>query len=102
MIPIDVNNDGVADYNVQIPQPSCLSALPIKQSQLNPANPDDAICLADGTAQNAGIVGATGGNSMCSSTQWDVQGTVLDTNQTGVNVTTHQGVSVRVAAGTSC
>jgi hypothetical protein len=101
-VPVDINNDGVADYNVQVPAPNCLSALPIKQNQLNPANPDDAGCLADGAVQNAGIVGALSGNSNCSNTQWDVQGNVLDVNGSGVNVTAHQGVTVRVPAGTSC
>ena len=101
-VAVDVNNDGKTDYSVNVQPPNCISTLPIKLVDLDVSQPDDAACMASGTSQNSGIVGAgTGGNSLCSNTQWDVEAIVSDPNS-GANVTMHQGIAIRVAAGTAC
>ena len=99
---IDINNDGTNDYAVAVPAPACLVSLPIKLVNLDIAKTDDRPCFASGKVTTSGYVGAaSGGASLCSNTQWDVQATVTDPNS-GAKVTTHQGISKRVAVGTPC
>ena len=103
-VAVDINNDGTSDYTVSVPTPACLASTPIKQSQLNASNPDDIPCFGTSTLQNSGIVGGTGssGNSLCANTTWDVAASYSDSAGTGLKVTTHQGVNLKVVAGTSC
>lgn len=103
-VAVDINNDGVTDYTVAVPTPVCVASTPIKQSQLNSTSPTDIPCFGSSSMQNAGIVGGTGssGNSLCANTTWDVQATYADPGSTGLNVVTHQGVNLRVVAGTTC
>jgi Tfp pilus assembly protein PilX len=103
-IAVDINNDGTADYSVTAPTPSCLASTPIKQAQLDAANPLDIPCFGTSSLQNSGIVGGTGssGNSLCANTTWDVSASYSDATGTGLNVSTHQGVNLRVVAGTTC
>jgi len=100
---VDINNDGTTDYTAQVAQPSCTRIVPIKTIQLDITKPDDAACLGSGASQASGIVGVGGaGDSLCANTQWDVNATVLDATSTGVSVSVHQGVAVRVSIDTSC
>jgi hypothetical protein len=106
---VDVNNDGQAEYSVTVPAPTCVAVQPIKVSDLDLSNSDDVACQTSGTMQNSGIVptgtGGTAGNSLCSSAIWDVSSsaTPLSGAANGVNTAkTHQGVSVRVAVGSTC
>ena len=103
-VPVDINNDGTADYTVSAPTPSCIASTPIKQNQLDASNPSDIPCFGTSSLQNTGIVGgkAAAGASLCAATTWDVSATYADPSGTGLNVTTHQGVNVRVVAGTTC
>jgi Tfp pilus assembly protein PilV len=104
VVSIDINNDGTADYKVNTATPSCVASVPIKQSQLDASNPSDIPCFGTSSLQNSGIVGGTasGGNSLCANTTWDVSAGYSDPSGAGLNVVTHQGVNVRVVAGTSC
>ena len=100
---VDLNRDGVTDYTVTVAAPVCLNSVPIKTVQLNINNPPDVPCFASGAAQNTGIVGAGGGgNSVCSSTQWDVSATTADNANSGATVNVHQGIGTRVPIGTNC
>jgi hypothetical protein len=103
-IAVDLDNDGTADYTVNVPTPVCVASTPIKQSQLNASNPNDLPCFGTSTLQNSGIVGVPGssGNSLCANTTWDVSAGYSDSAGTGLNVITHQGVNLKVVAGTSC
>ncbi len=103
-VPVDLDNDGTADYTVNVPTPVCVASTPIKQSQLNASNPNDLPCFGTSTLQNSGIVGVPGssGNSLCANTTWDVSAGYSDSAGTGLNVITHQGVNLKVVAGTSC
>lgn len=94
---IDVNHDGTTDYNVNVPKPKCLNATPIKTAQLDASNAEDVPCYA-----SSAYVPGSSGNSLCSNTQWEIQGTTSDVNGGAAKVTTHQGIAVRVAAGTAC
>ena len=101
---VDINGDGNTDYTANIAKPTCLNSVPIKTDdpQLSVTNPNDIACFASSASSTSGIVPAvSGGNSLCSNTQWDVKGTVTDT-RTGSSVNVHQGVGVRVAVGTAC
>lgn len=103
-VTVNINNDGVTTYPVTVPTPACIASTPIKQSQLNSASPADIPCFGSSNMQNSGIVGSTGsnGNSLCANTTWDVQANYADPGSTGLNVVTHQGVNLRVVAGTGC
>lgn len=104
-IGIDINNDGTTDYTVTIPVPTCQSSKPLSNADLDPSNAADAVCLGSGAATNTGIVstpgGAGGAQSWCYKQQWEVQANVVDT-RTGASVHLHQGVFLRVPAGTGC
>lgn len=97
-MPIDVNHDGSTDYNANVPAPKCLNVTPIKTAALDPVNAEDVPCYTSSTYQP----GVPGGNSLCSNTQWEIQATTSDANGGAATVTAHQGVAVRVAAGTAC
>lgn len=103
-VAVDINNDGTADYSVTAATPSCIASTPIKQSQLDASNPADVPCFGTSSLQNTGLVGgnASAGASLCASTTWDVSATYSDPAATGLSVVTHQGVNLRVVAGTSC
>lgn len=104
---VDINNDGADDYKVTVPKPTCLSSRPLINSDLDPSIASDAACLGSGAATNTGIISATtgsssgGAQSWCYKQQWDVQASVVD-SRTGANVILHQGIFVRVSAGTVC
>ncbi len=106
---IDVNNDGVNDYVVQVARPTCLVSKPIMVSELDVSIADDQPCFTSAKGTTTGLVSTTGGggSSLCSNSQWDIQATVTDSGSTGssgsgASVVLHQGVSKRVAVGTPC
>ena len=102
-VAVDINNDGTPAYTVAVAQPTCVSSVPIKTSELDIAKPSDAACLGSAAVQASGIIGAGGsGNSLCSNTRWDVRASTTDPVSGATNVTIHQGVAVRVPIGTAC
>jgi Tfp pilus assembly protein PilX len=96
---VDANGAGVPDVNVSIVV-LCNAIQPILNSALDFSNPNDAGCLV-GNAQDTGVTGAANGNSMCSSSVWDVQATAID-NVTSAQYVVDQGVAVRVPSATIC
>jgi hypothetical protein len=100
---VTVNTSNNKNYTVNITTPLCTSIVPIKSIELDITNADDAACLGSGSVVGAGIVGMGGsGNSLCSNSQWDIAAGVSEATTSGVNVTVHQGVAVRVPIGTTC
>lgn len=96
----------IGGYTVNVPVPACKGSTAIPNSSLDPTNPDDQPCYSSSSASNTGIFfvsGASAANTMswCYAQKWDVQAQVNDAT-TGANVTTHQGVALKVPAGTSC
>ena len=107
---VDINNDGTNDYIVQVAKPACLTTKPIQLLELDITITDDQNCFKSAKGP-IGLFGMTGGggagNSLCSSTQWDVQATVTDSGATGssgsgAKAVVHQGVAKRVKIGTPC
>ena len=97
---------GAANYVAAVSVPVCTSSVGITNAQLIPPTlPANVVCLGSGAATNTGIVGASGvvssGQSWCFQQNWEVSATVTDAN-TGANTTVHQGVYIRVPAGTGC
>jgi len=92
---VDTDGDGKTDIKVTLtPPPACLKVQPIKNTDLDMSNSEDAGC-SDGTPQLYGVSGANDGNSSCDNSVWDVTAVATDTaTQTSVKVV--QGVSVRV------
>jgi hypothetical protein len=93
------------DYSVKVSAPTCDSTKGITNDELVPTDPNDAACIGSGLPSNTGIIdGDDHSGSVtqwCSKQQWDVQATATE-NGSGVSVTHHQGVALRVPAGTSC
>jgi Tfp pilus assembly protein PilX len=105
VIQVDINNDGVFDYTAAVSAPSCSGSVALANANLSMSDPNDVPCFSSSTNSNTGIMFASGtptttGQSWCFQQQWDVGTTA--TGATGANVETHQGVSLRVPAGTSC
>lgn len=100
----DVNGDGKDDITVTLsPQPACVVAQTVKNSNLNLAVPEDAGCIV-GTQQNYGIVGAVTGDSLCADSVWEINAQAVDT-LTSAQTTVTEGVAVRVSTAdiaTSC
>ena len=93
---IDTNGDGTTDVKVAItPAPTCVKAQPIKTSDLDLAEAEDAGCTL-GANQNFGIAGANTGNSTCANSVWEVHVVATDV-VTEAEVEVTQGVAVRVA-----
>lgn len=96
---------GAANYAASVAAPTCLSSIGLNNDALDPSDPNDAVCLSSGSATNTGIMNASGvvaaGQSWCYEQKWDIRATVDDAN-TGANTAVHQGVSMRVPAGTEC
>ncbi|MDO8812677.1 MAG: hypothetical protein Q7J38_11710 [Gallionella sp.] len=97
---------GAATYTAAVSTPACISSIGLTNADLDATNTADAVCLSSGAATNTGImtsgVAATSTEqSWCYQQKWDIQATVAD-NNTGANTTVHQGVSLRVPAGTAC
>lgn len=104
-VAVDINNSGQAGstYVVNVAPPKCTGVKSIKLTDLDPSNPDDTPCYASGAQQNTGIAGAsTAGNSLCSNSNWEIDATATDPAGGGATATTHQGVALRVAVGTTC
>ncbi len=105
VIAVDINGSGTADYTAAVSTPACTGSVPLKNADLDRNNPNDRPCFSTSTASNTGIFFSSGapavtGMSWCLSQQWDVS--VRATSPTGTDVTVHQGVSLRVPAGTTC
>ena len=74
---VDINHDGTTDYIVSLATPVCLSSTPA---------PGYSAGFAASAPQD---------------TYWDIKATATD-NKTGANVTIHQGVKIKLAAGATC
>lgn len=107
VVSVDINNDGVNDYTANVATPTCTGSVALMNANLDKNNANDVPCFSSSTASNTGIISASGtpvttGQSWCYMQQWDVQAQSTDSAGTGASVTTHQGVSLRVPAGTTC
>jgi Tfp pilus assembly protein PilX len=105
VIAVDINGSGTGDYTATVPEPTCTGSVPLKNADLDMSSTNDQKCFSSSTASNTGIFFASGapavtGMSWCLSQQWDVSARA--TSPTGTDVTVHQGVSLRVPAGTGC
>lgn len=104
-IPVDINANGAADYTAHVTKPECKGSVPLKNDELNKSDPKDVPCFSSSTASNTGIIYSSGvapatGMSWCYGQQWDIEAQA--TSPAGADVTVHQGVSLRVPAGTAC
>lgn len=107
VITVDINNNGTPDYTASVAQPACTGSVALMNANLDMSNANDVPCFSSSTASNTGIFAASGtpattGQSWCYAQQWDVQAQATSLTGTGAAVTTHQGVSLRVPAGTTC
>lgn len=93
----DVNGDGTDDVTVALsPVPCIKKAQVVKNSQIDPTDPQDAGCSL-GQTQNLGVAGAATGDSLCADTTWEITAVATD-SATNASVTAVSGVAVRVSA----
>lgn len=102
-VAVDINNDGVADYNVTVLKPVCKNSTPLANS--TPNLPPE--CLSSGTASNTGIIGSNGqslasAQAWCEAQLWEVQANAVSASGSGGVTAVHQGVTLNVPAGTGC
>lgn len=107
VVNVDVNNNNATDYVVNVATPDCKGSTSITNASLDMADANDAPCFSSSTASNAGIFFESGVpvaavQSWCYSQKWDVSAHATATSGSGADTTVHQGVSLRVPAGTSC
>ena len=95
---VGVNGDGADDITV-IVTPTCDSIQPI--SNIAALNDKTLNYCVQGAGQDTGISGAVNGNSLCSSSVWDIQASATDT-LTGAQSVIDQGVGVVVPSATVC
>lgn len=105
-VQVDVNGDGITDFTARVAPPACLdskvipnAALPVGDVCKVPNNPNGNLILP---GPSSSVSPPPAAPSMCSATQWDIQSTVTDPNNTAVAVTVHQGAAVQVPIGTPC
>lgn len=92
----DINGDGITDYTTTLtPQPSCITARPIKASELDLTKPEDLGCAA-GQAQQFGVGGSISGDSLCANTTWEITAQTTAA-ASGATVTAIQGIGVRIS-----
>ncbi|WP_266169420.1 type IV pilus modification PilV family protein [Dyella subtropica] len=102
-VPIDVTGSGKPAFTAQVAVPVCLSTKPVLNQDLDLSNASDRTCMISGASQNTGLLTSPPTpNYLCVSTNWEVQSSVTDPNNTATSVVVHQGVSVRVPIGTAC
>jgi len=96
---------GNASYTVAVAAMGgkCIFTMPVANSSLNPANPNDKACFVSPDSDSAILSDNTLSlqASACATQQWEIQAGVTD-NATGTRVTQVQGVTVRVPATTPC
>ncbi len=112
VVSVDINNDGATDYRVDVAQPACTGSVPLMNSNLvisgaASAVAEDAPCISSSTASNTGLISASGvpvttGQSWCFAQQWDIEARATSVTGFGADVTSVQGVALRVPAGTLC
>ena len=86
---VDINGDGAADFQVTV-TPTCKSAKPLLNMDLDPDAPEDFMCVT-GTA--------FGGSSLCSNSAWDLKAisrVAGGTAGAGISTEIHQGAVVRI------
>ena len=98
-IEVDVDGDGVADYEARLsPQQSCYRVRIVKSNELDTSSAADRKCLGSSSANNSGIevagAAAPTGDSLCADSQWNIRAVVNDP-RSNANVAVNQGVSVR-------
>ena len=88
--PVDINNDGAVDYNVNVAAPRCISGVVVANA--------DPLLDVDATSLKCKVSSATG-LSLCSQTRWDIGASATDPIS-GASVTIHQGVGILVRTAT--
>lgn len=98
-------NTGAATYTVTVTKPTCDNSVPLKNDLLDASKPDDAVCLNSAVNPNPGVFDEHGNPiitpTACYQQDWDIHAEINDA-ATGAKIDQHQGVALRVPAGTSC
>jgi hypothetical protein len=100
-VAVDIDQDGICDYTVDVPAPTCTRWTIPTSGHLDPSNPDDHPCFS---GNRIGELGAGPAGSVCADTLWEVRAQVVDPGTgraadpiTGAAVTVNQGIRVRMS-----
>ncbi len=80
----DVNGDGVNDITVTVDTPLCVTVEPIKISELDLTNPQEAQCVVQDSEY-----------SLCANSVWELRAVAVD-NLTSAQAVVRQGVALKV------
>lgn len=80
----DINGDGVNDLTVSVDPPTCVTVEPIKISDLDLSNPQEAGCVVQDSVY-----------SLCANTTWELRAVAVD-NLTSAQAVVRQGVALKV------
>ncbi|MGB3071056.1 MAG: hypothetical protein WBC18_21055 [Ottowia sp.] len=97
---VDINDSGQsgAKYSVKV-DAKCMYVKPISQLSLNIDDSNDKPCFTSGSL----VPGMpSSGDSLCSSSVWDIKATSTSANSTQPVYVQSQGVTQRVGVGASC
>jgi hypothetical protein len=92
----DLNGDGTPDATARLTEVRCIRARPVPLADLDPTNPDHAICFGSASVANPGLLPVAGApaGSLCADTEWEITSQATDA-RSGVSVTLSQGATVR-------
>lgn len=96
-VSVDLEKDGVVDFEVQVNKPTCLRVRVIPTAELDASNPADQGCFLGMGTGAGGLGGAAGTQSFCAETLWEIRAVAAHT-QTGAQVVVRQGISRRISA----
>ena len=83
--------------------PTCLGIRPILLNQLDLSSSSDNACTGSLASTTSGIAGTSStGASLCSNSNWDLRSSAAGSTGSATSTTVHQGMAMRVLAGTSC
>ena len=102
---VDSNDSGKtgAQYTVTVQVPTCLGIRPILLNQRDLSSSSDNACTGSLASTTSGIAGTSStGASLCSNSNWDLRSSAAGSTGSATSTTVHQGMAMRVLAGTSC
>lgn len=100
-VAVDMDQDGLWDYTVFVPEPSCTRWTVPTTGDLDPSNAADRPCFS---SSRIGGLGQSFAGSVCADTLWEVRAQVVDRGTgkavdpvTAAAVTVNQGIRVRMS-----
>ena len=95
---------GNKTFSVVVSKPTCEMEVPVLDSELNAADPNDVPCFEGTSGYDPALTASlalSSKPSACKQQRWKIQATVADAT-TGASVEQVQGIAIRVPVQTVC